>query len=67
MPDVMSPTRSATATVIKTRRQHKAALKRIDELMDAEAGTREADELKLLAHLVETYERKHFVIIRPSA
>jgi len=40
---------------IKTRKQHKAALKRIDQLMNAAAGTLEAAELEVLAILMEKY------------
>jgi HTH-type transcriptional regulator / antitoxin HigA len=51
---------------IKTPRQHRAALKRIDGLMDARAGSREAAELEVLAILVERYEREVFPIDPPS-
>lgn len=53
-------------SAIKTQRQHKAALKRIDELMDAAAGTPEAAELEVLAILVEKYEHERFPIMPPS-
>lgn len=46
--------------------EHKAALARIDMLMNAEAGTPEADELSVLADLVEAYEAKHFHIELPT-
>jgi len=51
---------------IKTRRDHRAALKRIDRLMNARAGSREAAELQVLAILVERYERHAFPIDPPS-
>jgi HTH-type transcriptional regulator/antitoxin HigA len=51
---------------IKTERQHKAALKRIDRLMDARAGTPEGAELEVLAILVEKYERERFPVSPPS-
>lgn len=51
---------------IKTNRQHKAALKRIDHLMDAGNATSEAAELEVLAILVERYEREAFPIDPPS-
>lgn len=51
---------------IKTRKQHKAALKRIDRLMDATAGTAHAIELEVLAILVEKYEREAFPIDPPT-
>jgi HTH-type transcriptional regulator/antitoxin HigA len=43
---------------IKTEKDHKTALARIAVLMSAEAGTEKADELDVLATLVEAYERK---------
>lgn len=51
---------------IRTDADHAAALRRIDELMDAEAGTREADELDVLATLVEAYEDRHVPIADPD-
>jgi HTH-type transcriptional regulator / antitoxin HigA len=51
---------------IKTQEEHRAALTRIDRLMDAIEGTPEADELEVLAILVERYERHAFPIKAPS-
>lgn len=51
---------------IRTEADHRAALARINELMDAQAGSPEADELSVLADLVEVYEAKHFPIERPT-
>ncbi len=51
---------------IRTRQQHKAALKRIDQLMDARAGTPDAAEMEVLAILVERYERTVFPIDPPT-
>lgn len=51
---------------IRTDADHAAALRRIDALMDAEAGTTEADELDVLATLVEAYEDRHFPIADPD-
>ena len=56
----------ARITPIRTEADHKAALARIDVLMDAVAGTPEADELSVLADLVEAYEAKHFSIELPT-
>lgn len=47
---------------IRTEADHEAALVRIAELMLAESGTPEGDELDVLATLVEAYEQKHFPI-----
>jgi len=51
---------------IRTDADHAAALLRIDQLMDAEPGTPEADELDVLATLVEAYEDRHFPIADPD-
>lgn len=56
----------ARITPIRTEADHKAALARIDALMDAAAGTPDADELSVLADLVEAYEAKHFPIELPT-
>src|ERR1700738_839196 len=51
---------------IKTPDAHKAALSRIDQLMDAGGGSPEAAELEVLAILVDRYERDTFPIEAPS-
>jgi HTH-type transcriptional regulator / antitoxin HigA len=51
---------------IRTEKDYEAALLRIESLMDAEAETPEADELEVLATLVELYEEKHFPIDWPD-
>lgn len=52
--------------LIKTNRDHKAALKRIDEIFDARPGTAEYDELELLLHLVEEFEAAQYPIAMPD-
>jgi HTH-type transcriptional regulator / antitoxin HigA len=52
---------------IKTAEDHKAALARIDALMEAEAGTPEAAELEVWTILVEKFEQEMFPIKAPSA
>jgi HTH-type transcriptional regulator/antitoxin HigA len=44
---------------IRTKKDLKRALSRIDELIDAKRGTPEYDELEVLSVLVEAYEDKH--------
>ena len=56
----------ARITPIRTDADHKAALARIDSLMDAVAGSPEIDELSILVDLVGAYEAKHFQIELPS-
>ncbi len=52
--------------LIKTEEDYKLALSHIDKLMDARANTPEADELELLATLVELYEDKHYPLDLPD-
>ncbi|HUX05903.1 MAG TPA: helix-turn-helix domain-containing protein [Acidobacteriota bacterium] len=52
--------------VIKSDDDYKAALKRIDEIFDAEADSPEEEELELLVTLVEVYEDEHYPIDLPS-
>jgi HTH-type transcriptional regulator / antitoxin HigA len=51
---------------IKSQKQHRSALKRLNGLMDATAGSPEAHELEVLAILIERYEREAFPINPPS-
>ena len=51
---------------IKTDNDYKAALKAIDELMNAEPDTKEGDALDVLVTLAEAYEAKHFPIDAPD-
>ena len=52
--------------VIRTERQYEAALRRIGQLMGAAPRSKEADELDLLAALVELYEEKNHPIDPPD-
>ncbi len=54
--------------LIKSAKAHKTALARVYELLQQEprAGSPEADELELLALLVEDYEDKHFPVPPPE-
>jgi HTH-type transcriptional regulator/antitoxin HigA len=47
---------------IKTKSDHRLALKRVEELWDAKPKTQEGDELDVLATLVVAYEEIHFPI-----
>jgi HTH-type transcriptional regulator/antitoxin HigA len=51
---------------IKTEADHEAALARAWSLMDAKKDTPEADELDVLATLIEAYEDKHFPMDLPD-
>jgi HTH-type transcriptional regulator/antitoxin HigA len=52
--------------LIKSERDYQETLARIDELIDAEEGTPEADELEVLATLAEIYEKTAFPIDLPD-
>ena len=54
--------------VLKSAQEHRVALARIAELMDADPaeGTPEADELELLALLVDRYEEDRFPVGAPD-
>ena len=45
---------------IKTKVDYRAALKEIEALMTARAGSPEGERLDILATLVEAYEKRHF-------
>lgn len=51
---------------IRTEADYRAALARIDAIMDAEPGTPEGEELDVLTDLVELYEGKHVQMGYPS-
>jgi len=48
--------------LIKNEHEYSETLKRIEQIQDAEPGTREGDELELLALLVENYEEEQYNI-----
>ena len=52
--------------VIKNMVDYRAALKRIDALMDAELGTPQGDELELLALVIDAFENTHYPIGNPD-
>jgi len=51
---------------IKTKADHRAALKDIERLMDAKPGTPAGDRLEVLATLVDRYESEHEAIEPPD-
>ena len=51
---------------IRTDEEHAAALREIEGLMNAEAGTPDGDRLDLLATLVELYESTRWPIANPD-
>ena len=51
---------------IKTKADHRAALKEIERLMDAKPGTPAGDRLDVLTTLVERFESQHEPIDPPN-
>src|ERR1035437_11199843 len=51
---------------VRTEAEHDAAVARITQLMGAEPGSSESDELEVLVTLVDAYETKHFPINTPD-
>lgn len=51
---------------IKNQEDYELAMTAIETLWDAESGSAEADQLDILATLVEAYEKQHFVINAPD-
>lgn len=52
--------------IIKTEKDYNAALERLEKIFDAEPGTKQGDELELLALLIENYEDEHYPIDPPD-
>ena len=51
---------------IKTKADHRAALKEVESLMSAGKGTPDGERLDVLVTLIEAYERKHFPMALPD-
>lgn len=51
---------------IRTRADHRAALKEVERLWDAAPGTPDGDRVEILVTLIEAYEARHFPIPAPD-
>ena len=51
---------------IRNSNDHESALKRIEALMSSQDGTKNGDELDVLATLADAYEKEHFPIDSPD-
>ncbi len=51
---------------IKNEKDYQQALKRLEQIFDAEKGTKEGDELEILSILIDKYESEHFPIEMPD-
>ncbi len=55
-----------TIKPIRNDEELKAAFQRLEVIFQAEADTREADEMEVLVTLIEAYENKHYPITPPD-
>lgn len=53
--------------IIKTEEEYSQAIERLDQIFDAIEGTPEADELELLAMLIDKYEEEKYPIPMPQS
>ena len=51
---------------IRSKADYRAALKAVEDLMSARAGSPEGDRLDVMVTLIEAYERKHFPLDPPD-
>jgi HTH-type transcriptional regulator/antitoxin HigA len=51
---------------IRTKQDYEAALKEVERLWGAKAGTAEGDRLDVLATLIDAYEAEHYPIDPPD-
>jgi len=52
--------------LIKSEKDYQQALKRLEEIFDAEEGTKEGDEAEILTLLIEKYEDEKYPIEPPD-
>ena len=57
---------AAEVKPIRTKRDHQAALKEVELLWGAKAGTPQGDRLDVLATLIDAYETEHYPIDPPD-
>lgn len=51
---------------IKTKRDYKAALQKMEKVFDAKPNSKQGDELEILGILIERYESEHYPINYPD-
>lgn len=51
---------------LKTEKDYREALKRMEEIFDAEIGSLESDEADILGMMIDEYEKKHYHIETPD-
>ncbi|MBK8516031.1 MAG: transcriptional regulator [Saprospiraceae bacterium] len=51
---------------LKTEKDYREALKRMEEIFDAEIGSLDSDEADILGMMIDEYEKKHYHIETPD-
>lgn len=54
------------AKLIKTKKEHQAALLELEKIFDAPANSKDGERAELLSLLVDTYENEHYPIDAPD-
>ncbi len=49
--------------LIKSEKEYKNALNRLEKINDAKPGSEEGDELEILSLLIEKYEEEHYPVV----
>jgi len=57
---------AGVACAIRTKSDYEAALKEVEHLWGAKAGTRDGDRLDVLATLIDAYEAEHYPMDPPD-
>src|SRR5438132_2476843 len=57
---------TAEVKPIRTKRDYEAALKEVDRLWGAKAGTSDGDRMDVLATLIDAYEAEHYPMDPPD-
>jgi HTH-type transcriptional regulator/antitoxin HigA len=55
-----------TMKIIKSEKEYRAALQRLEEIFDAKKNTSLGDELELLSLLIDQYEKEKYMIAFPD-
>ena len=51
---------------IKTEKDYKESLERLEKIFDAKSGSKEGDELEVLSILIDNYEKEYYQIEFPD-
>jgi HTH-type transcriptional regulator / antitoxin HigA len=52
--------------LIRTEEEYQKALKRLEQLFDANSGTKESDEADVLGLMIDEFEKKNYAIEAPD-